>query len=157
MLVLTNAQPHHPAELLAKPLHQQNAASWSLSSGGKPIAETLPAALQGSVLQRALLNAAGECVCLWGVVMVEGFGNFWMLAAEEAAGQFERPQEAWHEEVATMLRLFGSIFAFSHRDSPEPGIWLENLGFKQFTSPTCDVATFPFIGYVKELPKCALH
>lgn len=158
MLVLTNALPHHPAELLGKPLDEQNASSWLLSTGGVPLSETLPKAIGLSVLQRALLNASGECVCLWGVVLMpNGFGNLWILSSKEAAGQFECPQDAWHDEVATMLRLFGPLFAFSQAANSGPCVWLEKLGFKRIHEFLCEGSPVPHIGYVKELPPCAIH
>jgi len=154
---IVNAQPHHIAQLLAKPLDPTTAASWTISSGGRPIAEMLQqiAGLPSSYL-RALLNDANEAVVLWGAYEhPEGFGSFWAINTLEADQHRHFARTRWRDEVTKMHRLFGRLGTTCYNRNEMHLRWLLATGFKPIGEVRSEPHPVPFTVFVRELPACA--
>nr|WP_316651529.1 hypothetical protein [uncultured Gellertiella sp.] len=149
---VVDATLDHVAQLLAKPIRPDDVDEWFAASGGKDVGLTLREAFASSAMagQRALLNANGECICLWGLFSEGGLGYIWLIATVEAEAVARSIHRLWRKELRLLHQHHAVLHAVAYALNDLHLHWLKTIGFRLVGTSAVGPGRLPFNTYVRE-------
>lgn len=156
---VVDANEKHVHQFLSKKIRQDDLDEWFAASGGRPVGDVLSEILSTPHLIdtcRALLNEAGECICLWGVTPgpVGPEGIVWLIATEEAEKHGKHIHRYWPREVAMMHMRHSVLLAIAYGHNALHLSWLEAIGFTAVGAQEVGPSRLPFITFMRSM-SCA--
>lgn len=147
MLTVVDAEPHHVTQFAMGDIRQEDVDEWVLGSG-VPVRTMLLHRLNlDEQYVRALLNADGKCIALWGVSLDGEPGVVWLIASPEAETVGRRIHRFWPMEVGLMHMRHVHLTALAYANNTLHLKWLQQIGFVATDEVPLGPGAVPFILY----------